>query len=76
MSPEIYRVCAEYLERLGAAEYKQHCEAFRKLKKKPVFSPSDYMRKLVELLGKRAWQLRNLVWRHDQRLERKTLTEQ
>jgi len=51
MSDETYTACREYLEKLGAAEYKQHCAA--KPKPKFAYRPSEYHSTLVRLLGKR-----------------------
>jgi len=51
MTDETYVACARYLERLGAAEYKAF--GLGRKRGKPQFSPSDYHRALVTLLGAR-----------------------
>lgn len=51
MTEEVYIACARYLERLGAAEYRAFTAARKR--KTERYSPSDYHRELVRLLGMR-----------------------
>lgn len=51
MSEDTYIACAKYLERLGAAEYSAFASSKRRTSER--YSPSDYHRELVKLLGER-----------------------